>query len=318
MPLSDILVDIAMTEGQVTSASEKAARIYRVNKAAREINKRVDTEEANREEVYDLNVSSQQVALPAYVDRVRGMRYFDGRQAVPLAAMQNRYNFNYAGENELWYLQFRKKESTILCREISNQSVIAVRVPLPNEEAFTVTLTGKTDKSERVSETLSFSATDLEKVTASNFIAVESAVKNKITKYNIGMFDVEENLLGEILNSEFKSVYQIYQLADTEGFTMPVSYSGVEVLFKYKFQPFKFDDDCFMGTDKYDDAIVWKYLENNSRDADDAKAYRAKCDMLLNDLASDDQAGQRTKINFQPNAYVNMPYTYYARRPFRY
>ena len=309
MPLLDILTDIAVTEGQTNSDAEKAARIYQVNKAAREINKRVDVEECLREEVFDINVSSQQVALPAYVDRVRGMRYFDGRQAIDLDSMRNRYNFNFAGENELWYLQFRRKETKALSREISNQSVITVSIPLANVEAFTVTLTGKTDKSERISETLSFSATDLEKTTTSNFETVESVVKNKITKYNVSFYDVEDNLLGEVLNSEYKSSYQIYQIQDTENFSLPVSYSGIEISYKYKYQPFQNDFDCFLGTDKYDDAIVWKYLENQSRDAGDAVAYRAKCDAVIRDIASDDGTGQRTKLNFKPNAFLNLPYT---------
>lgn len=316
MPLLDILTDIAVTEGQTNSDAEKAARIYQVNKAAREINKRVDVEECLREEVFDINVDSQQVALPAYVDRVRGMRYFDGRQAIDLDSMRNRYNFNFAGENELWYLQFRRKETKALSREISNQSVITVSIPLANEEAFTVTLTGKTDKSERISETLTFSATDLEQTTTSNFETVESVVKNKITKYNISLYDVEDNLLGEVLNSEYKSSYQIYQILDTENFTLPVSYSGIEIAFKYKYQPFQNDYDCFLGTDKYDDAIVWKYLENQSRDSDDAKDYRAKCDAVIRDIFNDDGAGQRTKINFKPNPFLNLPYLN-AWGPFR-
>ncbi len=309
MALIDILTETETHKGKVTD-STRALRVYKINKAAREIHKGADIEEAMDEQVFDINVDSQQIALPAYIDKVRGMRYYDGRQAITLDDMRNRYNFNFTGDNEMWYLQWRKKKPQALGREISNQSVIKVSLPLANGEAFTVTLTGKTDKSERISEVLSFSATDTEKTSAANFISLESVVKSKITAYNVSLYDVEDNLLGEVLNSEYQSVYQIYQIADTDGFSMPVNASGVEVRYKMKFQPFKNDGDTFFGTDSYDDAIVWKFLEHESQNVKDAEAYRFKCQEILTQLSVDTQAGQRTKINFKPNPFLNLPYKY--------
>lgn len=309
MPLIDILTDTETYKGKVTDAS-RPLRIYKINKAAREIHKGSDIEESMDEQVFNINVSSQQVALPSYIDKVRGMRYYDGRSSINLDDMRNRYNFNFTGENELWYLQWRKLKPRCLSREISNQSVIKVTVPLEEPEAFTVTITGKTDKSERISEVLSFSTTDLEQVTAANFIAVESVVKSRVTKYNVSLYDVEDNLLGEVLNSENQSTYQIYQIADTDGFSMPANVSGVEVRYKYKFQPFLNDGDTFFGMDAYDDAIVWKFMEHESQNVTDALAYRGKCKEILEQLATDTQAGQRTKINFKPNPFLNLPYSY--------
>lgn len=309
MPLIDILTETETYKGKVTD-STRALRVYKINKAAREIHKGSDIEEAMDEQVFNINVNSEQVALPAYVDKPRGMRYFDGRSAINLDDMRNRYNFNFTGENELWYLQWRKIRQRCLSREIANQSVIKVTIPLAEAEEFTVTLTGKTDKSERISEVLTFAVGTKEATTTANFIALESVVKNKITTYNVSMYDVEDNLLGEILNSEYQSIYQIYQIADTDGFTMPANVSGVEVRFKYKFQPFKNDRDTFFGTDAYDDAIVWKFMEHESSNTKDALAYRAKCQEILDQLFVDMQAGQRTKINFKPNPFLNLPYSY--------
>ncbi len=308
MPLSDILVDIAMEIGKTNSDAEKLARIYQINKAAKELHTASDLEEALREEVFDYNVQSQQISLPPYIEKVRGMRFFDGRQSITLDDMRNRYNFNFTGENELWYLQWRKKETRPIGRDISNQSVLVVSIPLVEEAEFTITFTGKTDKSERVSETLTFAIGDTEKETISNFISLESVVKNKVTKYNVSFYDVEDNLLGEVLNSEYKSDYQIYQIADTDDFSSDDSTTGVEVWFKYKYQPFRYDNDCFLGTDKYDDAIVMKYLSRQARKKEDADLYESKCNQLMEQLFTHDQAGQRTKINFKPNAFLNLPY----------
>lgn len=317
MPLLDILTDLAMEIGQTNSDAQKNARIYRVNKAAREIYRLVEPEEAGREEVFSLNVDSQQVALPAYIGRVRGMRYFDGRQAISLDDMRNRYNFNFAGENELWYLQFRKKEVGALSRSLDNQSTLTLTLPIEEAEEFTVTITGKTDKSERISETLTFTTTDLSKETEANFVSVESITKSRITQYNISVYDAEDNLLGEVLNSEYQSYYQIFQIADTEGWQSTNMLDSVEVWFKYKFQPFKNDTDCFLGTDIYDDAIYWKFLEQSAKKVEDASAYMKKCSQVLSQIFQSQQNGQRTKINFKPNPFLNLPYTDVGR-PFRF
>jgi hypothetical protein len=306
--LLDILTDIAMEIGQTNTESEKSARIYRINKAAREIHEGTDLPESLREDVFDINVSSQQVSLPAYVYKVRGMRFFDGRHSINLDDMRNRYNFNYTGENELWYLQWRKKQNQALSREIANQSVIKVSVPLPEESSFTVTLTGSTDKSSRVTEILSFAVGDTEKTTTTNFVTLESIVKSRATKYDINLYDVENNLIGQIINAEYQSYYNIYQIQDTESFTMPANTSGVEIFYKLKFFPFKNDTDCFLGTDRYDSAIYWKFLEHRSKDVKDASAYAIKCNQLLELAFDNEQAGQRTKINFKPHPFLNLPY----------
>jgi hypothetical protein len=308
MPLLDILTDIAMEVGKTNSDAEKQARIYRLNKAAKEIYNTIDAEECLREEVFDFAVDSQQVALPPYIGRVRGMRFYDGRQAISLDDIRNRYNFNFSGENELWYLQWRKKESKALAREISNQSILLLSIPVADTIEFTVTVTGKTDKSERISETLTFAIGDLEHETTENFVEVESIVKSKITKYNVSVYDVEDNFMGEVLNSEYKSEYQIYQVADTDNFTDDNFIDGVEVWFKYKLQPFRYDQDCFLGTDKFDDAIYWKYMEQTSKKLEDAMSFQKKCSQVLTQIFQNDQAGQRTKINFKPNAFLNLPY----------
>jgi len=317
MPLLDILTNIALDIGQTSNASDKAARIFKVNQAAREIYRASDLEIGLKEEVFDFDVDdSQQVALPPYVGRVRGMRYYDGRQAISLDDMRNRYNFNFTGENELWYLQWRKKEIRPLYREIQNQSVLTLSIPIAETEAISITIIGKTDKSERIGETLVIAAGSLEVDTTNNYIEVESVVKNRITTYNVDIFDVESNQIGEILNSEYQSYCQVYQIADSDNFTS-TNTTGIEIWFKYKFQPFKNDNDCFLGTDEYDDAIYWKFMEHQAKDVKNAAVYRAKCQEVLTQTFGNEQAGQRTKINFKPNPYLNLPYSY-AGGPRRY
>lgn len=308
MPLLNILTDIAKERGATSTVAERAVRVADVNAAALEIHNSTDVPEAMDEDVFDINVTTQQVALPSYVDKIRGHRYFDSRLAVDVDDGRNRYNYLNCGENELWYQQWRKKRTTALQRLINNQSILKFSIPLANGEPFSLDIVGQTDKSHRIIETVNFSATDIEKITAFNWKDVESITKSLLTKYNITVKDVEDNVLAIILNSEYISSYIVYQIADTEGFTLPTNTAGVEIIFKRKFQPFKNNKDTFHGTDIYDKAIFWKYMEHNSRDAEDAASYQIKCRQILTQLIDTEEAGIRRKIKFSQVAYWYLPY----------
>lgn len=309
MSLQDILVDIATEIGSTNGDADRNVRISKINKAAREIHRSTDLEEAMDEIILDLNnENASQIAMPSYVFQVRGARYVDGRTVISLEDMRNRYNFNFSGENEVWYFQFRERRRSPLSRDISNQSVIRVEIPIANGEAWSITLTGRTDNSYRVSETLEFSADDLSKTGTLDFIELESAVRSQVIQYDTSLYDVEDNLLGIIPNSQTQTSYKIYQIADTENFTQPANASGIEVRFKYEFQPFKNLDDCFLGTSKYDDAIYWKFLEHRCKDPKEVKIYFSKCKMILDQHFSDEQAGKRSKMNFRPQPYYQLPY----------
>ena len=309
MPLLDILTDIAVEIGQTNGESDRKARIRKVNKAVKEIHRSTDLEEAMDERIIDLNTdSAQQIALPAYVYQVRGARYVDGRTTITLEDMRNRYNFNFTGENEVWYFQYRERKRGPLTRELQNQSIIKVSIPLANGEAWSITLTGRTDNAFRASETLQFSATDIEKTGILNFLDLESAVKDRVTNYDVTLKDVEDREVGKILNSTNQTMYKIYQVADTENFIQPANASGVEFRFKYVPQTLKDDNDCYLGTDKYDDAIVWKFLEHRCKEPKEALLYAAKCKQILDQGIVDEMAGKRTKINFRPQPFFQLTY----------
>lgn len=309
MPLIDILTDIGMEVGQVDAATDRSARISRVNKAIREIHEMTDLEEGFKEGVFDINEEdTSQVSFPAFVTKIRGMRYADGRQSISLDDMRNRYNFNFNGDNEIWYLQYRKLTPSCFKRSIENQSVITVKIPVVETTDVKITISGRTDNAFRTQETITIAAGELEKAGLLNFIEPTSAVKNRITNNDVSFYDVEGNLLGEILNSEYQSQYNVYQIADTENFVAPPNLSGVEASYKERVQPLKNDYDCYLGTDRYDAAIVWKFLEHRTKDVKEAFALQTKCKQVLTQIFHNDQAGVRTKINFRPAPFFNLPY----------
>lgn len=299
--LKDLLTDIGMEVGKTSSDVDREARILRINKAAEEVHEMYDLQEGKDEKLFTFSVDdSSQLALPPYIFQVRGMRLHDGRNTIELEDARNRYNFQWFAENDLWYLRYRKKKESCLSRDIDNQSILKVSVPLVEAEEFKVTITGSTDNSYRVSETLTFAPGDLVKETVANFTSVESITKNIITKYNVIIKDVEDETLGMILNSEYQSYYNIYQIGDSEAFSLPEANSGVEVWFKYKMQPFKNDNDCFLGTSRYDKAIFWKFMEHRSKKVEDAVAFAEKCGQAIAATLVGSDAGQRKVINFKP------------------
>lgn len=311
--LKDILLDIGMEIGETSSNEDKNARIYRINKAAEEVHEMYDLEEGKDEKVFTLDIDdSPQIALPPYVFQVRGMRLHDGRQFIELDDARNRFNFQWSAENDLWYLRYRKKKESCLSRAINNSSVLKISIPLAEAEEFVVTVTGSTDNSHRISESFTFAPGDLEKQTTLNFKVVESITKDIITKYNVTIKDVEDNILGMILNSEYQSQYKIYQIGDTEDFSLPAESSGVEVWFKYKLQPFKNDNDCFLGTSRYDKAIFWKFMEHRSKKVEDGVAFAEKCGQSIAATISSSDAGQRKLINFKPQGLLDV-YGYQGR-----
>lgn len=317
MSLLNILSDIARERGLTDTQSERDSRVDDINSAAKELHDCCDIPEALDEEVFDINVESQQVALPGYVGKVRGHRYFDTRLAIDGDDARNRYNYSNCAENELWYMQWRQKRTSALQRELSNQSVLKFSVPIAEDADVTLQVSGKTDKSHRLMETVTLTAGSLEVITSANWISVESITKLATTKYNITVKDVEDRTVATILNSELLSNYIVYQIADTEGFQLPAETSGVEILFKKKFQPFVNDGDCFHGTDRYDRAIFWKYMETISRKSEDAILFAAKCKAIMRELLTDDEAGKRRKIKFSNKAWFNVPYRSYGN-PYGY
>lgn len=305
--LSDILVDIEQEIGKTASTEDTTARISRINAACKEIHDKEDLKEGKDEKVFNLvNDNSPQIALPPYVGQVRGMRLYQGRYAIDIDHARNRYNFNWSAENDLWYLVYREIAQRPLSRDIANQSVLKFSVPKAETAEFSVTIIGSTDNSYQISETLVFAVGDLEKTTTLNFTEVYSISKNIITKYNVIIKDVEDNIMGMILNSEYLSSYKFYQISDSDNFNPNAESFSVEVWFKYKLQPLKNLTDCFLNTNAYDKAVFWKFMEHRSNKIDEALAFSRKAAEAIGAIVVDNESAVRQKINFKPQPFFEI------------
>jgi len=106
MALIHILNDIDKDLGATSNTGDRSLRIADINNAIKEIHGGLDLPESLDEEVFSTDVQSQQICLPARVDRVIGMRWADSRIKIDLDARANRYHEFNSAENEVWPLRW--------------------------------------------------------------------------------------------------------------------------------------------------------------------------------------------------------------------
>jgi len=307
--LLDLLKDIAAEEGLSLDTPEHVTlATVRANQAARELYDSSDLKDSIRECVFDFNQGEAQVALPWFVDQVRGMRYYDNRMPITPEAASARYNDGVG--NELWYLKWRQRENSILQREISNESQIVFQLPLPEDADVEIYVAGPTANSSKISETVIIPVGETQAITVGNYISpLISLAKKTLTKYDVYAYDVDGNQLALIPNCLFTSYYTIYQIIDSISPIATTTFSAVEVMFKRKYVPMEELTDEFICGSRYEKAIYWKYMEHRSKDIDSAMAYQVKCNQIITQIESNEKAGKRERINFIAGPWFKLPYS---------
>lgn len=308
MSLRTILIDLGADLGiDITSDSERALAVHRINQAAQEIYEANDLIGSLREEVFDPNTTTQQVALPFYVGQIRGIRYYDSTSRQRITIQDIRSRWNHGMGNEVWMLRWRLiSNKWPLKQNINNQSALVLSVPMAEEVCFNVTIIGQTSNSTRINETITFCPGDLTHTTKNNWKNIESIRKDITTKYDITVKDVDDVELSVIPNICHSPSYVILQVLDYEI----SSQYAIEILYKLAYFPFKEDDEDFIvGHSSYDKAIYWKYLEHEyarNKDPDGALAAHTKCDEVISQIMNNNDSGTAKTINFAPNPYFQM------------
>jgi len=308
--LKDILNRIAEIYGDnIDDESDRAKVIANVNRAAKELYFSFDIRECLDEGIFNVNVDSQQVALPYYVHDVRGMRWSNSREKISADDARNRYQWNFF-DTEIWTLRFRKLKPSPVEREINNESVLKLSIPYANGSSFTVSVAGSTSNSSRFTEEVEFSATDTEKYTVGNYQEpILSITKSAKTKYDVTVKDVEDNTVSIIPNHLLEASYTIYQIYDTENTGLQQNQDAIEVIYKRAFEPLADDYDSYWGVNNYDDCIFWKYSEiKESKDDKMAKIFYAKCNQTFNDVTRHEEAGKKRKFAIKNNRFLKLHY----------
>lgn len=325
MSLQKILLDISTELGiSVATDAERSWIIEKINDAARELYESQDITGCLREQTFNADSDGPQfsslVALPYYVDQIRGMR-FSKLMGGKISAndMRPRYHFGRGWGTDSFVMPYRiVRERAPLKRDISNASVLKFTIPEAEAVDVVINIVGETTNSARSAEQVTLIAGDLSVTSSGNFVDVTHIEKSAVNVNDIIITDVEDNELGVIPNSEVIPIYKWLELQDSNagfaGSTQFNQLTAMDFLYKVRFTPFVNLYDEF-PCPKCDRIIFYKFAEyyegqQTGHETRVAMA-AAKSAQLLDNLNTDSEAGKDMEIEFGSNGFTE------AQQPFR-
>lgn len=280
-----------------------------VNDAAREVYESADLKGSLKEAIiYFSDTDTKLFSIPFYMQNIRAARWYGSQGKIQITDIVPRFQ-DYSWGVDL--LDWRELGESTLNVQIDNASTLRFVLPIEEATAVQITVVGKTPNSERLSETVTIPAGSLQIDTANNFvIAPVSITKNRTTTYDINILDADGDTIGKIPNHQLSSRYVIYQVRDDSIQGMP-EISGVEILYKENFQTFENDNDSLLS-DRYDDAIYWKFMEHHHGQTKDdqsiprALAARAKAEEIIVQNSINLQRGKKLKFETVANKFYGL------------
>jgi hypothetical protein len=308
MALRDILLSTApVLTINLSDTGQRALLVARINRAARELYDSQDFAGTLREQVFTFAASAHQVALPWYVDQIRGVREYDAGDKVQINSMRPRYQTN-AWTQDL--LSWRVKGFSPLQCEITNATQLTLTFSEALTEPVDVIVTGATATASCYTETVSFDVGDTVKTTTKQFQSwpeFRSIRKSAATNADLTVTSATQTL-AEIPNRELESRYTLVQILDKE-FTTSSVVTDYEILYKMRFSPFVDDYDEFPCRG-FDMAIHWKTLEHHFAERQDegdrAVGCHEKCNEVLRQINANDAAGKEMFMDFGQNRFLDI------------
>lgn len=320
MSLKSIVTDLASEGGiRADDAQQLTLLTFRINKAAEELYNQVDLVGSLREQVMNVSTNGEgmQITLPHYVGKLRAVRWYYPQVNLQMVDMRPKY------AAKLWqsrnFISWRLKGESPLQMDITNASLLTVTFAGALDTACSVTIEGTIEGATGlVRETLTFAIGDTTKATLLSWETISAITKDVATNYDCNILDVDNVVISTLANNQLRALFQWIQLMNlpnnTNGgnqvsFSSPTTF--VEVLWKQRFRPFINLTDEFICP-WYDQAIIWMYKKQEAlRGAagdvnlyNAARAYKAQCDEIIKNVASDADQNTEKYINFGPNAYL--------------
>jgi hypothetical protein len=309
--LLDILTEVAQELGRSRADyNDRKLMVAQINLAAKEIYDTDDILGCEREQVFNIGTTDQQITLPSYVGEVMGARNYDTRSNIQQVDMRPRYaRSGWKKPFQQWpYLQWRKKGNTPVCRNLVDEAAITVSLPdgVVAERDFTVSITGSNEQSSRVMDTVSFAVGDNTKTTTKFFSDIESIVKNKDIDYDLNVTDVGGNTVAQVPNTQLNSSYLLIQVLDRLETNNPAALA--EVLYKPRFRPMVLDTDVFTAGEAYDKCIFWKtmaffYAKMEGKE-DRVQMFDMKSQSLLTNLIASAAGNIEMEVDFGRNGVM--------------
>lgn len=286
--LSDIRSELASDFGfSITQPEEKAYVDKLINDALDDLYRNNELYLSEREQIFNIGTDLQVITLPSEVDKVLAVRRYETRLRIAQDDMRPRYRSMSWVEPYLNYpyLRWRFKNRSCLKKEILNIAPFTYTISDAVAGGFSLTITGKTTTANKITETITFSATDITKTGTISFTEYHSIIKSKVITQDIVITDADGNEVSVIPNNVLRNSYPYYQILDRYE-SSSAEFPLVEVLYKLKQEKLVNDTDSFLD-DIYDKAVYWLaasfYFAKKPGDDSNAKAlgYASKCKEVL-------------------------------------
>jgi len=281
---------------------ERAQILLYVNRAAKELYTTNDLPNSLHEQYFTIVASTQLITLPWYVDEIRGIRRATYSSKIQLVDMRPRYHYRPWRQQTL---QWRLLGETALEQNITDAGRLTLSLQGVETESLSVTIVGQTTQSALAEETVTFEPGQTQVTTINQYMqeaphGIRSIVKSRLNLYDIVITqELDGRQIATLPNNRKISKNQLLQVHDGN---YSLIYSGnelVEILYKWPYKDLDTDYDLFLGTERFDDAIIWKLREHwhSTRAGEEQLALAAslKCRELMQALCANiEQSAEQT------------------------
>lgn len=293
-----MLADILQYASEVTNIRgsndpERDQLLRYINRAARELYHGADLPGSLYERFFTVQSNTQLITLPWYVDEIRGIRRATYASKIELVDMRPRYHYRPWRQKTL---QWRVMGESPLEQHITQTGRLVVTLAAAETSALTVTIVGQTTTSGLAEENIlievgEVTATSTNQYTQDNPNGIRSILKSERTSYDLTVTqEVDDRQIASIPNHQLVSKNQVIQVHDGNYSLIYSPNECAEILFKWPYKTLDSDSDLFLGTERFDDAVVWKLREHwhSTRPGEEtlALAAAAKCKDLVEKLCA--------------------------------
>lgn len=310
-----MLSDIKQFAREIVGLPESDDALLRyINRAAQELYDSHDLPNSLWEAFFTFGTQTQLITLPWYVGDIRGVRRHQYSNKIQVVDSRPRYHYSpWVQPLDQW----RIIGNTPLTVSQTQAGTLTVTIAVAESTAFTVRIRGQTTTASIASETLTFPAGATSQTTTIQFtqpapFGIVAITKSRKTLTDVTITQSSDALeIARIPNCMLEASNRLLQVHDGEFNTAFGTDELVEVLFKWPFIPLDADEDMFLGTNRYDQAVVWKLREiwHSTRKGEEeiAMLAAAKCRDLMSSLARTQEATIEKTILETPNPYEMAP-----------
>lgn len=282
-----------------------------INRAAKEVYEYTDLPGSLRE-ITVLATAEASIALPAYVGDLRNIRAHYTWERLELNEMAAKYSFQ--PWPQIWN-KWRVLRKSPIQHCIENASVpIVLTMDEVDTAAVSVTVTGKTASSNRLSETVTFEVGETQVSLVNQFTEIDKITKDVVNSFDITLTGADEDsaelILAVIPNDQLQSLYTIVDVSQLPyGGDNGTTFRYVDVLYKAPLPQLSDDGDEFI-CDGFDDAIVAKasefFFSQKSDGGEKALQFYAKCRQIIAQRIASTNGATEKNIVYGPNGMLGL------------